>query len=102
MNICAEFGADAAFGWNWEGNVQAAIARWLVSQGWSITQASNTAIKQQGIDLIAEKDSQRLLIEVKGFPGTTYAHGPKRGQPKPTQPTLQAKHWCAVEGYADA
>ncbi|MDP9460681.1 MAG: hypothetical protein M3Q22_10680 [Actinomycetota bacterium] len=26
---------------------------------------------------------------------TTYARGPRIGQPKPTPPTLQAKHWYA-------
>ena len=26
-------------------------------------------------------------------PSTTYDHGPKRGQPKPTRPTNQARQW---------
>ena len=36
-----------------------------------------------------------LLVEVKGWPSTTYAKGERAGQPKPTQPTLQATHWFA-------
>lgn len=31
-------------------------------------------------------------MEIKGFPSTPYARGPKVGQPKPTPLTLQARH----------
>jgi len=31
---------------------------------------------------------RRLLVEVKGWPSTTYASGERAGLPKPTQPTL--------------
>ncbi len=33
------------------------------------------------------------MVEVKGWPSSTYARGERAGQPKPTQPTLQATHW---------
>lgn len=46
-----------------------------------------------GIDLIAVRDDRWLAVEVKGFPSTTYEHGDRRGQPKPTQPTNQARQW---------
>jgi hypothetical protein len=51
--------------------------------------------RERGIDLLLERDGGRLAIEVKGFPGTVYARGPKKGEAKPTQPALQAKHWFA-------
>jgi hypothetical protein len=37
----------------------------------------------------------RLAVEVKGYPGTVYARGERAGQPKPTAPTTQARHWFA-------
>ena len=46
-------------------------------------------------DLELKRGSTTLAIEVKGWPKTTYQRGPKKGQPKPTQPTVQAKHWFA-------
>lgn len=79
----------------WEGNVQEAIVAHLEAQGWTILSAADTASQARGIDVVAARDGQQLLIEVKGYPGTTYARGPKAGQPKPTQPTLQAKHWLS-------
>lgn len=79
----------------WEGNVQNAIVSHLVAEGWTIVSVADTASQARGIDIIAERDSRSLLIEVKGYPGTTYARGEKAGQPKPTQPSLQAKHWLS-------
>jgi hypothetical protein len=79
----------------WEGNVQDAIVAHLKAEGWTIISAADTASHARGIDVVAARDGQKLLIEVKGYPGTTYARGPKAGQPKPTQPTLQAKHWLS-------
>ena len=79
----------------WEGNVQNAIVAHLKADGWTIISAADTASHARGIDVVAARDGQQLLIEVKGYPGTTYARGPKAGQPKPTQPTLQAKHWLS-------
>lgn len=46
-------------------------------------------------DLVAQRDGERIAIEVKGYPETTYARGERRGQPKPTAPTLQARHWLS-------
>lgn len=79
----------------WEGNVQDAIVAYLAGHGWTIVSAADTASQARGIDIVAERDGRRLLIEVKGYPGTTYARGAKAGQPKPTQPSLQAKHWLS-------
>lgn len=81
--------------WYWEGNVQARVAKFLIAEDWMIVSAANTATRQRGIDLVATRKTQRLAVEVKGYPGTVYARGEKAGQPKPTAPTLQAKHWLA-------
>lgn len=69
--------------WHWEGHVQAAVEAWLVGRGWTITQAVDTASKQQGTDLIASKPHRRLWVTVKGFPAQT----------ERTYPATQARHW---------
>lgn len=81
--------------WPWEGNVQGHLVAHLVANGWSIIRVADTALRERGTDIIAECDGQRLLLEVKGWPSTTYVRGERAGQPKPTQPTLQATHWFA-------
>lgn len=82
--------------WSWEGNVQAAVVTHLARSGWAVTRVADTAGREHGIDVTAERDGRRLLIEVKGWPSTTYARGDKVGQTKPTQPSLQAGHWFAA------
>lgn len=79
--------------WFWEGNIQAALADHLQREGWTIKSQADTASREAGIDLTAERDSQRLAVEVKGFPSTVYARGERAGQPKPTQPANQARQW---------
>lgn len=94
--LAYRFGVNRMFGerpWFWEGHVQDALAGHLASAGWDVREAANTELKAPGIDLLATKDHRWLAIEVKGFPNTTYDHGPRRGQPKPTQPTNQARQW---------
>jgi hypothetical protein len=81
--------------WFWEGNVQQAAVKYLRANGWFIEATADTASRARGVDILASKDGRRLAVEVKGFPATTYARGPKAGQPKPTAPTLQARHWFA-------
>jgi hypothetical protein len=81
--------------WFWEGNVQAAIVSRLAAVGWQILAVADTASRAQGTDIVATRGGRRLHIEVKGYPGDTYAIGEQRGQPKPTQPTNQARHWFA-------
>jgi hypothetical protein len=75
--------------WFWEGRVQAALAVALEQAGWQVTQLADTETKAPGIDLLATMGERWLAIEVKGYPNTTYEHGPKRGQPKPTQPATR-------------
>ena len=79
--------------WFWEGHVQDVLAAHLVGEGWDVREAADTESKAPGIDLLAAKEGRWLAIEAKGYPSTTYDHGPKRGQPKPTQPTNQARQW---------
>jgi hypothetical protein len=86
---------DAPVEWFWEGYIQALLRDHLVAQGWRLLAEADCLRRERGIDLLLERNGGRLAVDVKGFPGTTYARGAKRGQPKPTQPTLQAKHWFA-------
>ncbi len=79
--------------WFWEGNVQDALAAHLGNEGWEVREVADTESKAPGIDLLATKENRWLAIEVKGYPNTTYDHGPKRGQSKPTQPPTQARQW---------
>ena len=81
--------------WFWEGNVQAAVADYLVGDGWTIEQAADTASRARGIDLLASKDGRSLAVEVKGYPSTTYVRGEQQGMPKRTNPTNQAPKWFA-------
>jgi hypothetical protein len=90
-----ERAVDPTAPWYWEGNVQATVARFLVSEGWVIESVADTASRQQGIDLMATNGARRLAVEVKGYPGTVYARGERAGQPKPTAPATQARHWFA-------
>ncbi|WP_211475157.1 hypothetical protein [Collimonas humicola] len=85
--------SDGTRSWHWEGNVQVVLHRFLEGTGWTITASANTETKERGIDLAAVKERRELLVEVKGFPVTTYEHGEKRGLLKPTPPTSQARQW---------
>lgn len=86
---------DDTVDWFWEGTIQQHVADHFTQQGWRVLSAADTATRQTGIDLVLERDGQRLNVEVKGWPSTMYARGPRAGQPKPTQPTVQARHWFA-------
>lgn len=59
------------------------------------TPVAGTAQRERGVDIEAKRDGQQLLVEVKGWPSTTYARGERAGQPNRTQPTNQAGHWFA-------
>lgn len=69
--------------WFWEGNIQAKVIEYLVSQNCHIRSVADTATRQQGIDIIAEKNGKKLCVSVKGFPNAT---------PR-TNPSVQAGHW---------
>lgn len=82
--------------WNWEGNVQAAVARWLVSQGWDEPVVSNTGMHEHGADMRTQLGDRVLIVEVKGWPSALYARGPKAGTPKrASMARRQGRHWFA-------
>ncbi len=86
---------DPASEWHTEANTQRLLVEWLAGEGWAIVRTANTATREHGIDVVAERDGQRLGIEVKGFPSRFYVTGPKKGQVKTSTPKEQAKKWYA-------
>ncbi len=81
--------------WFWEGNVQSVIAASLATEDWFIEHVSDTQRRERGVDIRASRERTLLLVEVKGYPSVNYQRGPQQGQPKPTNPLLQSKHWFA-------
>ena len=81
--------------WCWEGNVVCAIVKHLASRGWTIDSVADTATSESGADIQASRLGEILIVEVKGYPSTTYERGMKMGQPKRTNPRTQARHWIA-------
>lgn len=69
--------------WFWEGNVQATVVGFLITQNYRIVSTADTASHQTGIDIIAEQNGIGLWVTVKGYP---------RGTTK-TNPSVQAGHW---------
>lgn len=86
---------DALEEWHWEGNVQAAMVTYLVSHGWAIKSVANTAAREHGVDILADKEGCRLAVEVKGYPSRYYVRGPSKGKVKRTAPPMQARVWFA-------
>lgn len=80
---------------DWEGNVQARICRWLLDEGWDLEQVADTASRERGTDVVAQRDGQRVHIEVKGWPSLLYADPSRQAEVKRTEPTNQALHWFA-------
>lgn len=79
--------------WHTEENVQSLLVDRLRSTGWTIVRTANTATGEHGIDVVAERNSVTVGIEVKGYPSKVYAKGTRKGQPKPTPPANQAGKW---------
>jgi Holliday junction resolvase-like predicted endonuclease len=61
-----------------EANVQAAVVTALAGTGWRILSVANTATKEHGIDVIAEREGRTVGVEVKGFPSHNYADPARR------------------------
>ena len=76
-----------------EADVQASVVAALAAAGWAISSVANTATKEHGIDVIAEREGQTIGVEVKGFPGLGYADPARADQRKRTRPSSQAVHW---------
>ena len=81
--------------WHTEEHVQQLLVEWLVAHGWTIVRTANTAMREPGVDVVAERDGTRLGVEVNGYPSLYYVAGPKKGLEKPTPPKQQAKKWFA-------
>jgi hypothetical protein len=77
--------------WFWEGNIQAAVVRHLAAEGWRILRVANMSTGEHGVAVEADRQGARLLVEVKGHPGTTYARVDRRGGAKPTHAATQAR-----------
>jgi len=80
--------------WFEETNIGRKIKEFLEKDSWKI-EKFNENKKQQGPDIVATKNGKKIVIEVKGYPPRYYVVGKKKGQPKPTHPNLEAKHWFA-------
>lgn len=74
---------SALSSWFWEGNVQATVVNYLVSHNYLIRSVADTASRQTGKDIIAERKGKPLWITVKGYPKGT----------EKTSPSTQAGHW---------
>lgn len=90
-------GADSDLGgeWHTEANVQAAVVTALAGTGWRILSVANTATKEHGIDVIAQRERRTAGVEVKGFPSRNYADHTRASETKRTSPSTQAAHWFA-------
>jgi hypothetical protein len=79
-----------------EASVQSRLAAQLIAGGWQIRRMADTLNREHGIDLIAVKQGRILAVGVKGFPSRFYANPRRGGQIKPTNPSVQARHWYAT------
>lgn len=81
--------------WFWEGNVQASVVGHLAAGGWRIRRVAGTASSEHGVDIEAERGAATVLVEVKGYPGTVYARGPRQGEPRSGSVGSQARAYFA-------
>lgn len=79
--------------WFYEGRISKCLVDYLIKNGYEIIKDNSNNINARGEDIIASRNGFQEIIEVKGYPTTYYSKGPNMGQPKPTKPKLQAKHW---------
>ena len=87
--------SDPAREWYREVDVQAAVVESLVADGWEIVSVADTATKERGVDVVAERGTEKVGIEVKGFPSRGYADPARAAETKPTSPSAQAGHWLS-------
>ena len=86
---------DSNAEWHTEEHTQQLLVESLRREGWTIVRTANTASREHGVDVVAEREGTRLGVEVKGYPSRYYVAGPKKGLVKPTRPKDQAKVWFA-------
>lgn len=88
----ASFAPNVNDDWFGESNISKALVEYLKEQGYKIIKDNSENKSAKGIDIIAEKDRKRELIEVKGYPSIFFAKG-EPGVSKTTSPRLQSTHW---------
>lgn len=81
--------------WAREAHVQASLIASLLDLGWHVVSAADTDSRERGIDIVAERESVTVGIEVKGYPGRGYADPSRARETKATHPSTQAGHWFA-------
>lgn len=79
----------------WEGDVQSAVAGYLISKGWTLLSMADTGSRQRGDDIRAKKGERVLVVEVKGYPSRAYADPRRVDEVKASHPSAQAKHYVA-------
>ncbi|HEV7340532.1 MAG: MarR family transcriptional regulator [Sphingopyxis sp.] len=79
--------------WFWEGNVVEKLAAHFIRDGWTIVRCADTASREPGPDIHAERSGATLLVEVKGYPSAQYRDPRRAGEKKRTSPSLQAQQW---------
>lgn len=57
--------------WFWEGNVQAAGGAFLIDEGWRITHQVDTASRERGKDIEAERAGTTLWVTEAGVEQTS-------------------------------
>lgn len=87
--------ADAGEEWHTEANVQAVVVAALAEAGWKIRSVADTATKERGVDVVAERGGLTVGVEAKGFPSRAYADPSRAAEAKRTAPSTQAGHWFA-------
>lgn len=88
----ASFAPNANDDWFGESNISKALVEYLKEQGYKIIKDNSGNKSAKGIDIIAEKDGKRELIEIKGYPSIFFANG-EPGVLKAASPHLQSAHW---------
>jgi hypothetical protein len=79
--------------WYCKASIVGAVVSYLKREFWTILSVADTEARVHGADIRAAKNGKTLIVEVKGYPSTVYARGERKGQPKPTKPGVQARHW---------
>jgi hypothetical protein len=79
--------------WHCERMVVGSVVSYLKQEGWTIESVADTETRAHGADIRAQREGRLLIVEAKGYPLTVYARGKNKGQPKPTKPDVQARHW---------
>lgn len=89
------FENDPQNDWFHESKISGKLAEYLIQHNYILSQNNSEKIESRGIDIIAERDGKKELIEVKGYPSIYYKDAKKRreGMVKKTKPGLQCTHW---------